>query len=106
MRRFARLGLFVLGYAACQKTGDAEDVCDQARAHLVECELAEPVEMDCTEREECTAGCVTEASCSELDNPVPSGDYLDCLVDCEEKAEAGTRPCEEALERFESCGIN
>jgi hypothetical protein len=109
LRVLVLFAVLALGYAACQKPGDdSEEVCKAAQAHLEECGLAddEPAATECTERQECTAACVSAASCSELENPEPDGDYLECLVDCEKKAEAGTRPCEEALERFESCGID
>jgi len=108
MRRVVFVAALAFAYAACQKPDGGDEICKLAQAHLEECKLAddEPSELECTERQECTATCVTEASCSELDDPDPDGSYVECLVDCEKKAEAGTRPCEEALERFESCGID
>jgi hypothetical protein len=109
MKRITVVAVLALGYAACQKPGEeGEEVCLSAQAHREECGLGdgEAAPMECTEREECRAACVNEASCDELQDPEPDGDYIECLLDCEKKAEAGTRPCEEALERFESCGID
>src|SRR5688572_28016533 len=86
--RMRRLGLcLLLVYAACQKPGEEEDVCDEAQAHLEECKLSEeePAVSECTEREECRAACIVESSCEELERPDPDGSYIECLVDCERK---------------------
>jgi len=110
MKRALVLAALAFSYAACQKPGedDGAEVCRQARAHQEECELEKllPADAECTEREECTAACINAASCGELASPEAEGSYVDCLSDCAEKAQAGTRPCEEALERFESCGVD
>jgi hypothetical protein len=109
MTRLLVLAVLVLGYAACQKPGDEEDVCDQARVHREECMLSGGAteDVECTEREECVAGCTLEASCDELEDPDPDGDYIECLVDCQKQSGPGrTEPCDEAIAQLDSCGVD
>ncbi|HEY3497367.1 MAG TPA: hypothetical protein VGK73_21875 [Polyangiaceae bacterium] len=107
MKRFVALCGLLATYAACQKPGDEEDICDQAQVHLEECKLAddEPPS-ECTEREECTAACIVDASCDELDSPDPDGSYIECLADCQRKAPGENSSCEDALAQLRRCGVD
>lgn len=105
-RLFGLLGL-LCAYAACQKPGDEKDICDDAQAHLEECMQADddpPTE--CTEREECTAACIVDATCKELEKPDPDGSYIECLADCQRKRPGQNSSCKDAIARFQSCGVD
>jgi hypothetical protein len=61
--------------------------CDDAKDKLEECGIegngAEIDTDECSEKDECAAGCVNDASCDELKNPDLNGSFFKCVAACQ-----------------------